>query len=75
MRRISIEELRASLGRLERLVREAGELVVTRDGDAIARVLPVEARRIRPDHEALRDRTARLDVSSQVLIGEERDER
>lgn len=75
MRPITVQELWASLGRLEHLLREEGELIVTRNGEAVVRVLPIEERRVRPDHKDLRDRNARFDVTSQVLVGEERDER
>ncbi|GAB6040682.1 type II toxin-antitoxin system Phd/YefM family antitoxin [Endothiovibrio diazotrophicus] len=75
MHQLSIREMRASLGQLDRLVSDAGELVVTRNGKAIARILPIGAPRTRPDHADLRRRTAPLEVDSATLIREERDER
>ena len=43
-------EMRANIGRLDELVEEAGELIISRRGQSIARVLPVSRERQRPDH-------------------------
>jgi antitoxin (DNA-binding transcriptional repressor) of toxin-antitoxin stability system len=67
--------MRASIGRLDRLVDESGELVVTRHGKAIARIVPVGTRKTRPDHSDLRSRMPRLATPSADLISNERDER
>jgi len=75
MHELNIREMRASLGQLDQLIDEVGELVVTRHGKAIARILPVQGHKIRPTHADLRNRTARLKVNSATLIREDRDER
>jgi antitoxin (DNA-binding transcriptional repressor) of toxin-antitoxin stability system len=75
MKEINVREMRASIGRLEELVDEAGELVISRHGKPIARVLPMPGRRARPDHADLRARMPRLSQPSEVLIRAERDER
>ena len=43
MKELSVREMRASIGRLDQLVGEAGELVVSRHGRPIARILPAKA--------------------------------
>ena len=40
MRSISVREMRAALPRLEQLLAEEGEVVITRNGRPVARVLP-----------------------------------
>lgn len=75
MREINVREMRASIGRLDELVCEAGELVISRHGKPIARVLPMRGRRARPDHADLRARMARVPEPSEALIRAERDER
>jgi prevent-host-death family protein len=75
MKEINIREMRASIGTLEDLVNDAGELIVSRRGRPIARILPVSRRRPRPDHADLRARMPRLSTPSAALIRDERDER
>ena len=75
MKELNIREMRASIGQLEELVNDAGELVVSRRGRPIARVLPISRRRPRPDHADLRARMPRLASPSSALIRAERDER
>jgi prevent-host-death family protein len=40
MRSLSVREMRAALPRLEQLLAEEGEVVITRNGRPVARVLP-----------------------------------
>ena len=75
MKQLSVREMRAAIGRLDELVAEAGELVVSRNGKPIARVLPYTDSRARPDHADLRALTPRLSTPSADLIRAERDER
>jgi prevent-host-death family protein len=75
MKELNVREMRANIGRLDELVDEAGELVITRRGQPIVRVLPVSRQRKRPDHSDLRQRTAQLPTPSAALIRAERDER
>ena len=75
MHKLTVREMRESIGRLDRLMDESGELIVTRHGKAIARILPVHPRKSRPDHADLRNRMARLATPSSELIRRERDER
>ena len=59
MKKLSVREMRANIGRLDELVEEAGELVISRRGKPIARVLPAataaatRSRRSAPAHGAV----------------------
>lgn len=75
MKVINIKEMRANMGRLDELVDKELELIISRRGQPIARVLPISRRRLRPDHADLRRCTAELTQASAVLIRAERDER
>jgi len=75
MKELNIREMRANIGRLDELLEDAGELVISRRGKPIARVLPVSRQRERPDHADLRRRTSLLTTPSAELIRAERDER
>ena len=75
MKELNVRQMRESIGRLDALVEEEGELIIRRRGKAIARILPVSRRRQRPDHADLRARTPRLSNVSSDFIREERDER
>jgi prevent-host-death family protein len=63
MKTLSIREMRAELGRLDELVNHEAELVITRRGRPIARVLPFEVRRTMPSHAEFRRRLPRLSSS------------
>jgi antitoxin (DNA-binding transcriptional repressor) of toxin-antitoxin stability system len=75
MKELNVREMRASIGRLDALVDASGELIVTRGGKAIARILPIHRNRQRPDHADLRARMPPLSILSEVLVRGERDER
>lgn len=74
MKTLSIREMRASLGRLDELVDREGELIITRHGQAVARVVPVETRRKISSRDELRRSMPKLS-SSVDLIREDRDGR
>jgi prevent-host-death family protein len=75
MKELNVREMREAIGRLDEIVNEAGEVVISRRGRPIARLLPIAGRRPRPDHADLRARTPRLEQASAELIRAERDER
>jgi antitoxin (DNA-binding transcriptional repressor) of toxin-antitoxin stability system len=75
MKEINVREMRASLGRLSEILSEAGEIILSRRGQPIARLLPMPGKQARPDHADLRARMPRLREPSEILIRSERDER
>ncbi len=75
MQQLSVRQMRESIGKLDRLVDEAGEIIVTRNGKAIARILPIKGSRQRPSHAELRQSLPRSNMSSATLIRADRDER
>ena len=54
MRNLNIREMRNILGKLDTLVEEEQELVITRNKRAIARILPVRGAKQHPSHAELR---------------------
>ena len=74
MKSLSIREMRTALGRLGELVDQEGELVITRRGEAIARVIPFEPRRKIPSRAELRRSMPRFSPSAD-RIREDRDDR
>jgi len=75
MRSVSVREMRTALPRLEQLLEEEGEIVITRHGKPVARVLPTVSRGGIPSRAELRRKMRRVEVGSEVLIREDRDAR
>ena len=75
MRNLNIREMRTILGKLDSLVEEEQELIITRNKQAIARVLPVRPAKKRPSHHELRELQQASVVSSVDLIRQDRDGR
>ncbi len=75
MKHLNIREMRSSLGKLDMLVEEEQELIITRNKQAIARVLPVHAAKKRPSHADLRLLQQCSTITSEELIRQDRDER
>ena len=75
MRKLTIREMRSALTRLDEVVAKEGEIVITRRGRALARVLPVRSVRRLPSHAELRARMPLLKVPSEKLLRQDRDER
>ena len=73
MKTLSIREMRLALSHLDELVAEAGEVVVTRRGRPLARILPARPRHGIPSRAELRASMPRLKVPSEVLIRQERE--
>ena len=75
MKSLSIREVRRELAQLDELVSREGEVVVTRRGRPIARLLPLRSKRQMPSHADLRASMPRLRKGSEGHIRSERDER
>jgi prevent-host-death family protein len=75
MKNLSVREIRKELAQIDELVSREGEVVVTRRGKPIARLLPLRSKRQMPSHADLRASMPRLKNGSEKLIRSERDER
>lgn len=75
MKTLSIREMRTALPHLDEIVAEAGEVVVTRRGRPLARILPARSRRVIPSRGELRASMPRLKVPSETLIRQDRERR
>jgi prevent-host-death family protein len=75
MKSLSIREVRRELAQLDELVSREGEVVVTRRGRPIARLLPLRSKRRMPSHADLRASMPRLRKGSEEHLRSERDER
>lgn len=75
MKNLSIREVRKELAQLDDLVAREGEVVVTRRGKPIARLLPMRSKLRMPSHADLRASMPRLKKGSEQHLRAERDER
>ncbi len=75
MRELSIREMREKLGNLDRLVQHEGEILITRRGVPIARLLPVKGVQHKPSHAELRSAMPRLETPSETVVRDDRDQR
>jgi prevent-host-death family protein len=75
MTTLTIRQTRAALGRLDELLEQEGEVIVTRMGKPVARLVPVQPRKAMPSLRDLRSRMPFLTVPSEVYIREDRDAR
>lgn len=74
MKKLSIREMRGALGKLDEILEEEQEIIVSRRGEAIARVLPIRPHLRMPSHADLRAETSRLSPSAD-LVRKDRDSR
>jgi antitoxin (DNA-binding transcriptional repressor) of toxin-antitoxin stability system len=75
MKKLTIREIRQSLSHLDKLLAVEEEVMITRRGDPIARVVQVGRKRPIPSHRDLRDGMKRMHQGSETLIRKDRDER
>jgi len=75
MKKLNIREARQSLSHLDRLLAVEGEVMITRRGEAIARILEIPKKRSIPSHRNLREKMPRLHRESEKMIREDRDAR
>jgi len=76
MRQVTVREMRALLPEIEQALRTEGELVLTKRGRPVARLMPIPDRT--PASLSTRELRARMTpsiVPSEVLIRQDRDER
>jgi len=75
MKSLSIREVRSEMPRLEEILASEGELVITRGGRPIARLLPARTEAKPPSNAKLRSRMKRLTEGSEASVRHDRDER
>lgn len=75
MKRLSIREVRQSLSHLDQVLASEGEVMITRRGEPIARVVPISRKRAIPSHRNLRKSMPKMRKGSELLIRKDRDER
>ena len=75
MKKLTIREARQSLSHLDRLLAVEEEVMITRRGDPIAKVVQVGRKRPIPSHRDLRDGMQRMLKGSETVLRKERDER
>lgn len=75
MRTVNIREVRSLLPHLDEVLAREGEVLVTRRGDPIARLVPAAPPMKRPCHADLRARMTASALGSEVLVREDRDSR
>jgi len=75
MKKLSIRQAREALTNIDELLAREGEVVITKRGKAVARLLPAQPRKPAPSHADLRASIRPQAIPSEALIGAERDER
>ena len=75
MKKLTIREARQSLSHLDRLLAVEEEVMITRRGDPIARVVQVGRKRPIPSHRDLREGMKRIQKGSETVLRKDRDER
>jgi len=75
MQTLSVREMRNQLGKLDKLLAQEHEIIVTRHNIPLARILPVKGKKKRPDHKGLRAGLPYQDIASEVMQRMDRDER
>jgi antitoxin (DNA-binding transcriptional repressor) of toxin-antitoxin stability system len=75
MKKLTIREIRQSLSHLDRLLAVEEEVMITRRGDPIAKVVQVGRKRPIPSHRDLREGMKRMHKASETLLRKERGER
>ena len=73
MKTLTIRKAREALGHMDLLVAEHGEIILTRHGKPIVRVVAMEPRRPMPSRRDLRSSLKPMERGSEELIREERD--
>jgi prevent-host-death family protein len=73
MREMSIRQLREALPHLEEIVDREGQLVVTRHGRPLAKVVGLNPSHRAPSHAELRASIDRMTVGSETLVRQDRD--
>lgn len=74
MRTFGLREIRNALGHLKVLLNTTDEIILTKYGKEIARILPMKGKQCRPTHTELHRLTKRLSIPSEQILRKERGE-
>ena len=75
MKKLTVRQLRTALPRIAELVEAEGEILITRHGKTVARVVPARTPGALPSHAELRAAMKPLATGSETLLRRDRDER
>ena len=75
MQILSVREMRNQLGKLDKLLAQEQEIIITRHSTPLARILPIKGKKRRPNHKSLRDSLPYQDIASEILQRIDREER
>ncbi len=75
MKKLTIREARQSLSHLDRLLAVEEEVMITRRGDPIAKIVQVGRKRPIPSHRDLREGMKQMHKGSDTLLCKDRDGR
>ncbi len=75
MKKLSIREARQALSSLDRLLAVEEEVMITRRGEPIARVVQIGKKRLIPSHRGLRDAMPKMRTGSETVLRKDRDEK
>jgi antitoxin (DNA-binding transcriptional repressor) of toxin-antitoxin stability system len=73
MKKLTVREVRQSLSHLDQLLATEEEVIITRRGDPIAKVVQVGRKRPIPSHHDLRDGMKRMQKGSETLLRKDRE--
>jgi antitoxin (DNA-binding transcriptional repressor) of toxin-antitoxin stability system len=75
MRQVTVRQMRELLPEIEKELHAEGELILTRRGTPVARLVPLAPTARRPSNADLRAMMPLQTVTSEQLVREDRDER
>jgi antitoxin (DNA-binding transcriptional repressor) of toxin-antitoxin stability system len=75
MKRLTIREIRKALSHLDRLLAVEDEVMITRRGDPIAKIVQVGRKRPIPSHRDLRDGMKPMHKGSETVLRKGREGR
>jgi antitoxin (DNA-binding transcriptional repressor) of toxin-antitoxin stability system len=75
MRTLSVREARQALSHLDRLLIEENEVIITRHGKPVAKLVRVQPRRPMPSHRDLRNSMPKMAEGSEMAVRQDRDAR
>ncbi len=73
MKKLSVREARQALSHLDRLLAVEEEVMITRRGDPIAKVVRIGGKRPIPSHRDLRDGMKRMRQGSETVLRKDRE--